>query len=54
MPYLTVGSKTNANYQTDGSADEVQILAAIEKAEGEGGGIVFLQPGAFSIDDVID
>ena len=54
IPYLTVGSKTNANYITDGSADEVQIIAAIEKAEGEGGGIVFLQPGAFSVDDIID
>ena len=54
MPYLVVGDKTNANYITDGTADEVQILAAIEKAEDEGGGIVFLQPAAYSIDDIID
>ena len=54
MPYLTVGNRTNANYITDGSADEVQIIAAIEHAEGEGGGVVFLQPTAFSIDDIID
>ena len=54
QPCITVGRSTDCNYICDGTADETQILAAIERLEGENGGVAFLKPGAYSIDDIID
>lgn len=41
--------KARADYVCDGTADQVQIQAAIAAAQAEGGGIVQLSPGNFNI-----
>ncbi|TFH57820.1 MAG: hypothetical protein E4G91_10350, partial [Candidatus Zixiibacteriota bacterium] len=45
---LVVGS-ANADYITDGTADDVQIQAAIDAADTAGGGVVFIQSGTYDI-----
>jgi hypothetical protein len=46
--------KARADYLCDGVADQVQIQAAIDAVQAEGGGIVQLSPGAFSIAATIE
>lgn len=46
--YYTVGS-ANADYITDGTADDVQIQQAIDAAEAAGGGTVHIKEGAYDI-----
>lgn len=41
--------KTRADYVCDGTADQVEIQAAINAAQAEGGGFVQLSPGNFNI-----
>ena len=41
--------KARADYVCDGTADQVQIQAAIDAVQAEGGGIVQLSPGGFNI-----
>jgi hypothetical protein len=41
--------KARADWVCDGTADQVQIQAAIDAAQAEGGGIVQLSPGGFNI-----
>lgn len=45
--YLSVGT-ANADYITDGVADDVQINQAITAANASGGGVVFLKDGTFN------
>lgn len=51
--YLTVGSSTSNDYVTDGTADDVQINAAMLAANVAGGGIVYVQAGTFIIADIL-
>lgn len=53
--YYTVGA-ANADYITDGTADEVQIQQAVDAAEAAGGGVVFILEGTYNIvtDVVVD
>lgn len=46
--FITVGA-SNANYITDGTADDVQINAAISAATLAGGGTVFIKSGTYNI-----
>lgn len=46
--FYTVGS-TNADYITDGTADDVQIQQAIDAANAAGGGTVFIKEGTYSV-----
>lgn len=41
--------KTRADYLCDGTADDVEIQAAITTLKGQGGGAVLLSPGTFNI-----
>lgn len=50
-PYVTVGS-SNADYITDGTADNVQIQAAIDSL-GTRGGIVFIKTGNYYLSSTI-
>lgn len=51
--FLTVGP-ADADYITDGTADEVQINAAIAAAVSAGGGTVFIQAGTYNINAAIN
>lgn len=44
----SAAEKAMADYVCDGTADEVQIQAAIAAVQAEGGGVVQLSPGSFS------
>lgn len=44
---FTVGS-TNADYITDGTADNIQVDQAITAANAAGGGIVFIKDGTYN------
>jgi hypothetical protein len=46
--FLTVGS-ADADYITDGTADDVQIQLAIDAVNGVGGGTVFVKAGTYDI-----
>ncbi|MFF0736884.1 glycosyl hydrolase family 28-related protein [Streptomyces chartreusis] len=46
--------KARADYLCDGIADQVQIQAAIDAVQAEGGGIVQLSPGGFNIAATIE
>lgn len=46
--FTTVGT-ANADYITDGTADEVQIQAAIDAVNAAGGGVVYIKEGTYSI-----
>lgn len=46
--FLTVGT-ADSDYITDGTADNVQIQAAVDAANSAGGGIVFLQKGTYQL-----
>ena len=48
-PFITVGY-SNADYITDGTSDQVQIQAAIDAVNTNGGGVVYLKEGTYSID----
>jgi hypothetical protein len=50
--YVTVGY-SDADYITDGVADDVQIQAAITQVAGEGGGVVFIKEGTYNISSTI-
>ncbi|WP_267716801.1 glycosyl hydrolase family 28-related protein [Streptomyces sp. CoH17] len=45
----SLSDKSLADYVCDGVADEVQIQAAIDSVQAEGGGVVQLSPGRFKI-----
>lgn len=45
--------KAAADYVCDGTADQVQIQAAIDAAQAEGGGIVQLSPGGFNLTSTV-
>lgn len=47
-PFVTVGL-TQADYVTDGTADDVQIQAAVDAVNAAGGGIVFLKAATYNI-----
>lgn len=47
-PFYTVGA-TDSQYVTDGSADEVEIQAAIDAANTAGGGVVYIKEGTYII-----
>lgn len=47
IPFYTVGS-ANADYITDGVADDVQIQQAIDAASAAGGGIVHIKEGQYT------
>jgi len=46
--YTTVGNQY-ADYITDGTDDEVQIMEAIEHVNNAGGGTVYIQPGTYNL-----
>lgn len=46
--FYTVGS-TNADYLTDGTADDVQIQQALDAAASAGGGTVYVKEGTYDI-----
>jgi hypothetical protein len=50
--FMTVGS-SDADYITDGSADQVQIQQAIDAAVISGGGVVFVKTGTYNISSPI-
>jgi hypothetical protein len=45
----TAAEKAKADYVCDGTADNVEIQAAIDAAQTDGGGVVILSPGTFQI-----
>lgn len=45
----TAQEKARADYVCDGAADNVEIQAAIDAAQAEGGGIIQLSPGTFNL-----
>ncbi len=47
-PFVTVGT-ANADYTTDGTADDVQIQAAIDAVGSLGGGVVYLKAGTYNL-----
>lgn len=54
LPTVTVGvAGSGATYETDGTADQTQINAAITAVNAAGGGIVQLQDGQFDITGLI-
>jgi polygalacturonase len=50
--FVTVGS-ADADYITDGTADQVQIQAAIDAVVAAGGGTIFVKAGTYSISSSI-
>lgn len=50
--FITVGT-SNADYITDGTADDVQIQAAIDAVSAAGGGIVFIKAGTYNTTSTI-
>lgn len=50
----TAREKARADYLCDGVADEIQIQAAIDAVQAEGGGIVQMSPGTFNIAATIE
>lgn len=49
-----VGTTTNCQYVCDGTADDVQIQAAIDAVNTAGGGIVHIKPGTYDQSAVIN
>ncbi len=47
-PYVIVGS-VEADYLVDGTADQVQIQAAIDAVNASGGGMVFIKEGTYNL-----
>ena len=48
-PYDAVVGSDDADYETDGTADQIQINAAIVAVNAAGGGIVFVKSGNYSL-----
>lgn len=51
--YVTVGT-SDADYITDGVADDVQIQAAIDYVSGQGGGTVFIKTGTYTLGAIVN
>jgi len=47
-PYITVCGDGSCDYTTDGTADDVQIQAAIDAVNADGGGIIFIKKGTYN------
>ncbi len=52
LPTAVVGTTPNSQYYCDGTADDVQIQAAID-ALGTGGGTVFIKKGTYLLNEMI-
>lgn len=52
-PMLVVATDSSGDYQTDGTADEVQIQAAIDAANSAGGGVVLIKEGTYTTNAII-
>lgn len=48
-PFITVGY-TQADYICDGTADDVQVQAAVDDLIAGGGGTIFVKPGTYTFD----
>lgn len=51
--YIVGPTGSGADYETDGTADDVQINEAIVAANLAGGGVVYILPGEYTISDII-
>lgn len=51
--FATVGMTENCQYSCDGTADDIQIQAALTAAGTAGGGIVFVKEGTYDISAVL-